>query len=79
MLRIACEFIIGIMLFRPVNHTALRKAKIVCNFGLFECSRFNITLLGDAVHQFHLCFSPLHSKFFRKEFSLLRAIFFFMR
>ena len=25
----------------PFNHIALRKAKIVCNFGLSECNRVN--------------------------------------
>ena len=30
--------------FMQVNPIALRKANIVCNFGLSECNRVNITL-----------------------------------
>ena len=31
----------------PINPIALRKAKIVCNFGLSECNRVNCSLYRD--------------------------------
>ena len=37
--------------FFPFNPTALRKAKIVCNFGLFECNRVKTPYLERAANR----------------------------
>ena len=34
-----------VMSGQSVNSNALRKAKILCNFGLSECNRVNLTTL----------------------------------
>ena len=41
-----------------LNPVALRKAKIVCNFGLSECNRDNepITAAADDSHEFFTLF-----------------------
>ena len=41
-----------------LNPTALRKAKIVCNFGLSECNRVNVSANSNDSQYYMILISP---------------------
>ena len=57
----AAQFVQIYRLIWVFNPTALRKAKIVCNFGLSECNRVNI-LTGLQVYGSNSSFSAIFIK-----------------
>ena len=42
-------------LYHSINHTALRKAKIVYNFGLSECNRVKLNIVASKQSLYTYC------------------------